>query len=270
MASIACSAKLMSLLIHRLGFFFCSELFFPKEKSLVRWRLGLVARVGWLGANFLLRTFLFEKKSGKALLLTQAVRKGLCPTLRSGKVKVTQTALVAIAVHVVVSADGNLLPVENGTKTLCENSVSPLRLREFVDVFEHLLVSIDSSALWVLHCLAFSNGAVIVDVVSLSTFGQTGHGKAFGFSEFGGLEGEKLVSTVSVGNNVDDGDSDASDHLGAGLEPARGKRIGNGWIHFREVLPRAAKVASNRMVASAQNARLLRKTIWFPTFQARF
>lgn len=200
----------------------------------------------------------------KALLL--AVREGLCPTLRSGKVKVTQTALVAIAVNVVVSADGNLLPIENGTKTLGELPVSPFGLGKSVDFCEHLLVSIDSSALWVLHCLAFSNGAVVVDIVSLSTFGQTGHGKAFGFSEFGGLEGEKLVSTVSVGNNVDDGDSDASDHLGAGLEPARGKRIGNGWIHFREVLPRAAKVASNRMVASAQNARLLRKTIWFVTF----
>lgn len=64
----------MSLLIHRLGFFFCSELFFPKEKSLIRWRLGLVARVGWLGANFLLRTFLFEKKSGKGTVVSSARR----------------------------------------------------------------------------------------------------------------------------------------------------------------------------------------------------
>lgn len=165
-------------------------------------------------------------------MLTQAVREGLCPTLRSGKVKVTQTALVAIAVHVVVSADGNLLPVENGTKTLCELPVSPFGLGKSVDFCEHLLVSNDSSALWVLHCLAFSNSAVIVDVVSLSTFGQTGHGKAFGFSEFGGLEGEKLVSTESVGNNVNDSDSDASDHLGAGLESLRSELSRNGWIHF--------------------------------------
>ena len=79
MASIACSAKLMSLLIHRLGFFFCSELFFPKEKSLVRWRLGLVARVGWLGANFLLRTFLFEKKSGKGTVADTSSAKRALP-----------------------------------------------------------------------------------------------------------------------------------------------------------------------------------------------
>ena len=145
-----------------------------------------------------------------------------------------------------MTADGNLLPVENGTKTLSELPVSPFRLGKSVYFSEHLLVSDDSGALWVLHCLRFGDGAVIVEVVSLPTFGQAGHGKTFRISEFGGLEGEELVPTVSVGNDINDGNSDASDHLGAGLEPARGKRIGNGWIHFREFCHERRKLPATR------------------------
>ena len=135
MASIACSAKLMSLLIHRLGFFFCLELFFPKEKSLVRWRLGLVARVGWLGAVLSLLTFLSGKKVSvffcelffpkRKVENSQPVKignleisensKGVTSLpLFGGKVKVTQCFVGAVLVDVRVSRYGNFLANEHG------------------------------------------------------------------------------------------------------------------------------------------------------------
>lgn len=190
---------------------------------------------------FLLRTFLSKKKSGKFPIFTvgnleiSENSKGVTslPPL-GGKVKVTQCFVGAVLVNVRVSRYGNLLANELSLEFIAQVAISPVGFGKSLHLCEARFVCVYRSSLRITHRALFANRAIVGVVVPLTTFRQRGGCETFGFAEFLGLEDQEFVTPVGIGYDVFDGNYGARHQLGAGLEPTRGKRIGNGWIHFRK------------------------------------